>query len=81
MVEAESALERARRDQAKQRAPFEYHSAVAYLEKAREQAVDGQYEDAIRFAQASRVYAERAMARVSSRGTSMSPANPVGAKE
>lgn len=60
MVGAEAALEQARERQAKHLAPFEYYSARVYLEKAREQVVDGQYEDAIRFARTSIAYAHRA---------------------
>lgn len=68
VVEAEAGLERAREAKAGRLAPFEYYSALAYLDKAREQAVDGQYEDAIRFARVSRVYGERA-AKLARSGT------------
>lgn len=60
MVGAEAALEEARQVEAKRLAPFEYHSARVYLDKAREQVVDGCYEQAIRFARTSIVYANRA---------------------
>ena len=63
LVDAEEALEQARHKNAKWHAPFEYHSAEIYLGKAREQAVAGQYEDAIRFAHTSNDYSQRAIER------------------
>ncbi len=49
-------------ERAEQRAPtsqhrFEYYAAREYLEKSREEAAEGQYQDAIRFADTSHRYA------------------------
>lgn len=65
VVEAEEALERAYKKNAKWHAPFEYYSAEVYLAEARELAVAGRYEDAIRFAHTSTQYARRAVERSS----------------
>ena len=61
VIEAEAQMEQAWAENAKWHAPFEYYSAAVYLEKARELAVEGRYEDAIRFARISTVYARRAI--------------------
>ena len=63
---AEDALQRADADHASWFAPYEYHHARARLRKAREEAAESSYEDAIRLARASERYSERAIA-VSSR--------------
>ena len=61
LLEAERQLEEARVENARFHAPYEYHAADAYLEKAREEAAEGQYEDAIRFAQSAAHLSHRAL--------------------
>jgi hypothetical protein len=43
-------VEEARLAEAPDNAPYEYYLAEAYLDKAREEAAEGQYQDARRFA-------------------------------
>ncbi|MDD9970865.1 MAG: DUF4398 domain-containing protein [Myxococcales bacterium] len=61
VLDAEQSLEQARVANARFHAPYEYHAADAYLEKAREEAAEGHYEDAIRFAQSSAHLSRRAL--------------------
>lgn len=61
VIAAEGALEAARDGNARWQAAYEFYSAEIYLEKAREEAAEGQYEDAIRFADAATSYAQRAL--------------------
>lgn len=61
MVEAEAHVDEAGAKNAQSHAPFEYYSAAEYLDKAQELAIDGYYEDAIRFARTSTEYARRAI--------------------
>ena len=61
LLDAEETLEEARAANARFHAPYEYHAADAYLEKAREEAAEGHYEDAIRFAQSSSHLSRRAL--------------------
>lgn len=58
---ASSSVEQARLAEAETRAPYEYYLAQAYLEKAREEAAEANYQDAIRFAEASEQNATRAI--------------------
>lgn len=60
LIAAESAIEAARDDNARWHAPYEFYSAEAFLEKAREESAQGQYEDAVRFADAAVSYGQRA---------------------
>jgi len=61
IIAAETALEEARDGNARRQAAYEFYSAEVYLEKAREEAAEGQYEDAIRFADAATSYAQQAL--------------------
>lgn len=61
MIAAQSALEAARDGNARWLAAYEFYSAQAHLEKAREEAAEGEYEDAIRFADVATSYAQRAL--------------------
>lgn len=54
---AAGAIERAEQRSQSSRDRFEYYAAQEYLDKAREEAAEGQYQDAIRFADTSRNYA------------------------
>lgn len=47
---ASRSVEEARLAEAPDNAPYEYYLADAYLDKAREEAAEGQYQDARRFA-------------------------------
>ncbi|MCA9582102.1 MAG: DUF4398 domain-containing protein [Myxococcales bacterium] len=57
---ASTALGEAESAGAKELAPFEYYYAEAHLEKAREEAAEASYEDAVRFAKTAKEYADRA---------------------
>lgn len=61
IIAAEGALEAARDANARWHAPYEFYSAETYLEKAREEAAESEYEDAIRFADAATSYGQRAL--------------------
>ncbi len=50
---ASSAVEEVRLANGAENAPYEYYMADAYLNKAREEAAEGQYQDARRFASVS----------------------------
>lgn len=71
MLEAETRLEDARAANARFYAPYEYYSADAYLEKAREEAAEGEYEDAVRFAKTASAFGQRAFMRSQSKGAPM----------
>lgn len=60
---ASAATEVARAEQlgAARRAPYEYHYALEHLEKARSEALEADYGDAIRLAEVARQYARRAV--------------------
>lgn len=60
LIPAERTLEQAKQANAIDRAPYEYYFARANLEKAREEAAQGHYEDAIHFAELAEEYAMRA---------------------
>lgn len=47
---ASSSVEEARLANAPEYAPYEYYLSEAYLDKSREEAAEGQYQDARRFA-------------------------------
>ena len=51
VASASQALEEARQVGAERHAPYEYYLAEAYLEKAREEAGEASYQDAVRFAE------------------------------
>jgi hypothetical protein len=60
-VKAAAAVETARSSGAAKFAPYELAAAEAYLAKAREEASQAQYVDAIRFAKSARQNAEKAV--------------------
>lgn len=64
LVELHSAREvlaQVRTENARFYAPYEYHAARAYLAKAREEAQEGGYEDAVRFARRASRLGQRAI--------------------
>lgn len=50
-IPASSAVEQARQANAAELAPYELFAAESYLDKAREEAAEANYQDAIRFAE------------------------------
>lgn len=54
-------LAQVRTENARFYAPYEYYAAHAYLEKAREEALEGGYEDAVRFARRAARLGQRAI--------------------
>jgi hypothetical protein len=60
-VKAAAAVERAREAGTAKTAPYEFAAAQAYLAKAREEASEAQYLDAIRFAKAAQQSADKAV--------------------
>lgn len=58
---AEQQLQRARDENARWYAPYEYYYAEAHLQQAWEEAAQASYEDAIRYAKTARDYGERAL--------------------
>jgi hypothetical protein len=50
-IPASSAVEQARVANAAEHAPYEFFIAQSYLDKAREEAAEANYQDAIRFAE------------------------------
>ncbi len=57
---AERAFEQAKTESAKTYAPYEYHYAEVHLRKARQEAAEASYEDAIRYADVAERYSHRA---------------------
>lgn len=57
---AERAFEQARTESAKAYAPYEFHYAEMHLRKARQEALEASYEDAIRYADIAERYSHRA---------------------
>jgi hypothetical protein len=53
-------VEQAKEADAEEHAPYEYHYARVHLEKAREEAAEASYEDAIRFAETAEEYGKKA---------------------
>lgn len=51
VIPASSAVEQARVANAAEHAPYEFFIAQSYLDKAREEAAEANYQDAIRFAE------------------------------
>jgi hypothetical protein len=60
VIEAEERLASAREENARWYAPYEYYFAQVHLEKAREEAAEASYEEAIRFAKTAGEFSERA---------------------
>lgn len=58
---AEQQLQRARDENARWYAPYEYYYAEAHLQQAWEEAAQASYEDAIRYAKTARDYGARAL--------------------
>lgn len=61
VVKAEHSVERARAVGAADYAPYEFFYAEAHLHKAREDAGEAAYQDAIRYARTARTFAERSI--------------------
>ena len=51
VIPAAQAVEQAAQANAAEHAPYEYFTARSYLDKAREEAAEANYQDAIRFAE------------------------------
>ncbi len=51
IIPASSAVEQAAQANAAEHAPYEYFTARTYLDKAREEAAEANYQDAIRFSE------------------------------
>ena len=62
IVPAARAVEQARQAGAEEHAPYELAYAEAYLDKAREEAAEASYEDAMRFAETAEEFGEKARA-------------------
>ncbi|MGD8862002.1 MAG: DUF4398 domain-containing protein [Myxococcales bacterium] len=59
--DAEDRLQLARQENARWYAPYEFYFAQAHLDKAREEAAEGAYEDAIRYARTATDFSSRAI--------------------
>jgi hypothetical protein len=68
--EAERVVAEARADNAIYYAPYDLHFAEAHLEKAHEEAAQGQYEDAIHAVAVALAYGRRALTRSAQPGVS-----------
>jgi len=60
LVPASQAVEQARQANAAEHAPYEYHYARSYLDKAQEEAGEANYQDAIRFAEQANEFGTKA---------------------
>lgn len=60
IVPAARVVEQAREANAAEHAPYEYYYADAYLQKARHEAAEASYQDAIRFATVAEEYGVKA---------------------
>lgn len=60
VIPASSAVEQARQANAAEHAPYEFFTAQSYLDKAREEAAEANYQDAIRFAERANEYGTKA---------------------
>ncbi|UJR82088.1 DUF4398 domain-containing protein [Sandaracinus amylolyticus] len=67
ILPASSAVSQAEQAGAPEHAPYEYWTAHEYLEKAAEEANEGNYQDAIRFAERAREMGELAQEETSRR--------------
>jgi hypothetical protein len=61
VFEAAGVVEQAREAEAADAAPYPYYGAEAYLAKAREEASEGQYQDAIHYARRAAELAREAL--------------------
>jgi hypothetical protein len=59
-IPATRAVEQARESGASDHAPYEYHYANEHLRKAREEAAEAAYEDAVRYADVAEEYGTKA---------------------
>jgi hypothetical protein len=59
-ISASSAVAQAREANAAEHAPYEYFYAQAYLDKASEESGEGNYQDAIRFAERANEFGSKA---------------------
>jgi hypothetical protein len=60
IIGAGSAVSQAREANAAEHAPYEYFYAQAYVDKAGEEAAEGNYQDAIRFAERANEFGSKA---------------------
>lgn len=60
IVPASQAVEQAREANAAEHAPYEYFYAQSYLDKAREEAAEANYQDAVRFAERANEFGTKA---------------------
>lgn len=67
IIPASSAVHSAEQAGAAEHAPYEYWTAREYLEKAAEEANEGNYQDAIRFAERAREMGDLAQEQTSQR--------------
>jgi hypothetical protein len=81
--EAESELRQAEQAGAVQHAPYDYYFSLEHLRKARAEAADADYGDAVALAETARDSARRAFerARVPATAPSSKPAPPMGGVE
>jgi hypothetical protein len=75
ITQASDELGRAEQLDAARKAPYEYHFALEHLHKARTEAAEADFGDAIRLAEIAHVYARRAVQV----GQRVEPAKPVAA--
>ncbi|MBX3268876.1 MAG: DUF4398 domain-containing protein [Sandaracinaceae bacterium] len=60
VIPASQAVEQARQANAPDHAPYEFFIAEAYLDKAREEAAEANYQDAVRFAERANEFGTKA---------------------
>lgn len=60
ILPASRLVEQAKQAEAPEHAPYEYYYAQAHLEKAREEAAEANYQDAIRFAEIAEEHGAKA---------------------
>jgi hypothetical protein len=77
IAQASDELARAEQLDAARKAPYEYHFALEHLRKARSEAAQSDFGDAVRLAQEAREYASRAV-QLAQR---VEPVKPVAAPE
>jgi HEPN domain-containing protein len=61
VLSADHRVEAARQDNARWYAPYELQMAESHLEKAQEEAAEGSYEEAIRYARAAEAFAQKSI--------------------
>jgi hypothetical protein len=60
IIPAESNVSQAREANAAEHAPYEYYYSQAYVDKAREESAEANYQDAIRFAERANEFGSKA---------------------